>query len=120
MLNIRIRVKVISAPWLRIDSNNANHLTKSPWHISINPQNLPARAQWPVEATDPIHVLPVLRLLLLPHTVDVVARHFGLLRAPETGKAHHSPHLRCLGIFVHVHGVRDFGLGGRRCFGGRD
>lgn len=36
-------------------------------------------AQWSVEASNTVHVLPIFGLLLLPDSVDVVAWHFGVL-----------------------------------------
>lgn len=53
----------------------------------------PRRTQRPVESTDTVHVLSVLGLLVLPHTVQlVVSRHFCVFGTPEADETHHSLH----------------------------
>jgi hypothetical protein len=57
--------------------------------------SLRSRTERPVESSLTVHVLSVHCLLLFPHTVDVVSRHFGILRAPEFRKTHGLAH-QCL------------------------
>ena len=66
---------------------------------------LSTRTEWSVETTGTIHVLPVFRLLLLQHTVNIVSRNFGLLGATEAGEAHRLPHRGYLGIFIDIHRI---------------
>lgn len=42
--------------------------------------SLPTRAQRPVEPANTVHILPVFRLLLLPHPVNIIPLHFRVLR----------------------------------------
>lgn len=71
------------------------------------------RAQGPVESAHPIHVLPILRLLLLPHTIDVISRDFFILGALERDEAHHFLHHLNFRVRVHLHRCR-VGAGSRR------
>jgi len=56
---------------------------RSPSLDACSKHILSARTKWSVESSHTIHILPILRLLLLPHPVDIVSRHLRLLRAPE-------------------------------------
>jgi len=76
---------------------------RSPSLDACSKHILSARTKWSVESSHTIHILPVLRLLLLPHPVDIVSRHLRLLRAPEARKTHHLPHQCHFGIFIYVH-----------------
>ena len=72
-----------------------------------SPAPLPTRAQRPIKPSNTVHILPVLRLLLLPHPGHIVSLHLCILRRLEPREAHRSAHLRHLGIRVriHFHGV---------------
>jgi hypothetical protein len=50
--------------------------------------------QWPIESTNTVHVLPVLRLLDLAYSVVlVVTRHLRVLGSAEILETHHACHL---------------------------
>lgn len=65
-----------------------------------------ARAEWTVETTGTVHILAVLRLLLLAHTVDVISRNFGVFGSSEPseshGLSHHCFHLILVRILLEV------------------
>lgn len=75
------------------------------WYHASLPLNdnvclLPARAQWPIEPTHTVHILPVFRLLLLPHRIHVIPRHLRVLGTLETRESHHPSHHRCFRVRV--------------------
>ena len=57
-------------------------------------------AQWSIETSNTVHILPIFRLLLLPDPKDVVAWHFRVLRALERRETHHLPEQSILVIFA--------------------
>ena len=63
---------------------------------------LPTRTQRPVEPPNPIHILPVLRLLLLAHRIPPIPRHLSILRALEARDPHYSLHIRFLVVGVRL------------------
>lgn len=93
----------------------AQHVTTDIVKIHNDPQKTilfflssSRRTQRPVESTLPVHVLPILGLLLLAHTSNIVARHLFVLCRSEPSKAHHGLH----GRHVVVLGVHLVSLGG--------
>ena len=66
---------------------------------------LSARAQRPIEPSNTVHVLSVLRLLLLSHAVDIVPLHLRILSRLEPREAHCPSHFGHFGVRVHVHVV---------------
>lgn len=56
--------------------------------------------QWSVKASNTVHVLPVLGLLLLSDSIDVVPWYLGVLCALERRETHHLSHQRLLFVFV--------------------
>lgn len=75
---------------------------------------LPIRTQRAVEPADAVHVLAVRRLLLLAHTVHVVAGDLCVLGRAEAREAHDAVDVR---VEVCVVGVFGTG-GGAGCLGG--
>jgi hypothetical protein len=57
-------------------------------------------AQWSVETSNTVHVLPVFGLLLLSDSVDVVSWHLGVLCAFERGETHHLPKQSIFVVFI--------------------
>lgn len=93
---------------IRTVSSIANHLNASLCQICKRPIT-PAQhllllvstwRQGPVETTNAVHVLSVLRLLDFAHSiVPIVAGHFSILRGTEILETHHALHL-CFRILV--------------------
>lgn len=48
----------------------------------------PARTERSIKSTNPIHILTVFSLLLLPNTINIIARHFGVFRASKFRETH--------------------------------
>lgn len=81
--------------------------------LSVTEEREPTRSsrgtERPVESTLAVHVLSVLNLLFLAHTVDVVPGNFGVLGGSESGEAHRLAHLClhlilvCVGVIVQIH-----------------
>lgn len=61
------------------------------------------RTQRPIEATDTVHVLSVLCLLLFPDTIDLIAWHLCVLRRLERSESHHLSNHRVDIILVQLH-----------------
>lgn len=66
------------------------------------------RAKRPIETSSTVHVLSVFRLLLLPNTIDIVARYLGVFRGSEFRESHAFAHQRIHIIFIlstriHIH-----------------
>ena len=75
---------------------------------------LPTRAERTVEPTNTVHILPVLRLRLLPRRAGVVPQHLLPLGRAETADPHHGRHVAhaavldlefLLFLLVFVHGL---------------
>lgn len=69
---------------------------------SHKPQPSPARTQRPVETSHTVHVLPILRLLLLPHPIHIIARNLLILRRLESREAHGLTQLGHLSLLIVV------------------
>jgi len=80
--------------------------------ISPSQMHLSTRTQRPIEPSHPIHILPILRLLLLPHPRHIIPLHLRILRRLEPRKPHRLPYRRHLGVGVYVHflGGQSFGI----------
>jgi hypothetical protein len=91
------------------------------WFSDFDSSTLPPRAQRPIESAHSVHILAILRLLLLPHPIYLISRHFGILRRLEPREPHQLPQRR---IFCVLAWGVDFHLRGRgglfvrgSCFG---
>jgi hypothetical protein len=49
--------------------------------------SVPAGTQRPIKPSNPVHILPILRLLLLPHRIHIIPNHFLLFRRPKPAKS---------------------------------
>src|SRR5438105_3391384 len=54
--------------------------------------SLPRWTQGSIETSNPIHVLSILGLLLLPDRTNIIAHNLLLMRCSKSTKAHHSLH----------------------------
>lgn len=75
--------------------------------IKVVAYESPRWTEWPIETACAVHVLAVLALLLLAHTVDIVPRNLGIFGGSESGKthalSHHRFHLILVCVFLEVH-----------------